>query len=61
MVYIFGGGFVNGNGNFLGNGPHYLLEDGVVVVCITYRVGPFGTHIDYINTNNIHFVNYMDL
>lgn len=42
MVYIYGGGFVGGETNFYENGPHYLIEAGVVVVGLTYRTGPFG-------------------
>lgn len=44
MAYIFGGGFVNGQTNIYGDGPHYLIEAGVVVVGINYRVGPFGNY-----------------
>ncbi|CAG9861805.1 unnamed protein product [Phyllotreta striolata] len=42
MFYIYGGGFVSGASNFEFFGPHYLMENGVVVVTINYRVGPFG-------------------
>ncbi|CAH1109552.1 unnamed protein product, partial [Psylliodes chrysocephalus] len=42
MFYIYGGGFVNGAGNFDFFGPHYLMENDVIVVTSNYRVGPFG-------------------
>lgn len=42
MVYFYGGGFINGAANFDYFGPHYILEDNVVVVTVNYRVGPFG-------------------
>nr|AIY68360.1 esterase [Leptinotarsa decemlineata] len=42
MYYIYGGGFLNGAANFEVAGPHYLLESGVIVVTVNYRVGPFG-------------------
>ncbi|CAG9857177.1 unnamed protein product [Phyllotreta striolata] len=42
MFYIFGGGFVNGTSHFDIYGPHYWMEQEVVVVTVSYRVGPFG-------------------
>lgn len=42
MYYIYGGGFVNGVGNFDNVGPHYFMEHEIVVVTINYRVGAFG-------------------
>ncbi|CAG9828978.1 unnamed protein product [Diabrotica balteata] len=42
MFYIYGGGFVNGANNFDYHGPHYLMEYGVIIVNVNYRVGPFG-------------------
>ncbi|XP_050499751.1 juvenile hormone esterase-like isoform X2 [Diabrotica virgifera virgifera] len=42
MFFFFGGGFVNGAGNFDFFGPHYLMEHDIIVVTINYRVGPFG-------------------
>ncbi|KAG5877342.1 hypothetical protein JTB14_030713 [Gonioctena quinquepunctata] len=42
MFYIYGGGFVNGAADFDFYGPHYLMENGVIVVTANYRVGPFG-------------------
>ncbi|XP_057652547.1 juvenile hormone esterase-like [Diorhabda carinulata] len=42
MFYIYGGGFVNGAANFDFFGPHYLMENDVIVVTTNYRVGPFG-------------------
>ncbi|XP_060524434.1 uncharacterized protein LOC132700874 [Cylas formicarius] len=42
MFWIFGGGFVAGNGNYKFYGPDYLLEEDVIVVTFNYRMGPFG-------------------
>ncbi|XP_049955853.1 esterase FE4-like [Schistocerca serialis cubense] len=40
MVFIHGGGFVNGAG--ITYGPDYFVEAGVVIVTINYRLGPLG-------------------
>ncbi|XP_049789550.1 esterase FE4-like isoform X1 [Schistocerca nitens] len=40
MVFIHGGGFVNGAG--ITYGPDYFVEAGVVAVTINYRLGPLG-------------------
>ncbi|KAJ8919907.1 hypothetical protein NQ315_006436 [Exocentrus adspersus] len=42
MFYIHGGGFLNGNPHFQQFGPHYFMEQDVVVVLVAYRLGPFG-------------------
>nr|AQY62714.1 carboxylesterase [Cnaphalocrocis medinalis] len=43
MVFIHGGGFIGGNGTLKSeNGPDYLLENGMVVVTINYRLGILG-------------------
>ncbi|XP_057653317.1 venom carboxylesterase-6-like [Diorhabda carinulata] len=42
MVWIYGGGFINGVANFDQAGPHYFMENNVMIVTINYRVGPFG-------------------
>ena len=41
FFWIHGGGFNVGGGD-LGTGPDYLLESGVTVVTINYRLGPLG-------------------
>merc|ERR1719225_541409 len=41
FFWIHGGGFSLGSGD-LGSGPDYLLESGVTVVTINYRLGPLG-------------------
>jgi len=41
FFWIHGGGFSVGSGE-MGSGPDYLLESGMVVVTINYRLGPFG-------------------
>jgi len=42
MVYLYGGGFLEGSGSVaVYNGSH-LAQKGVVVVTINYRVGPLG-------------------
>lgn len=40
IVYIHGGGF--GTGSAMEHGPKYLMERDVVVVTMSYRLGPFG-------------------
>ncbi|KAJ8950573.1 hypothetical protein NQ318_015706 [Aromia moschata] len=42
MYYIFGGGFEHGSSTFIGAGPHYFMEYGVVIVSVNYRTGPQG-------------------
>nr|ASM90853.1 putative juvenile hormone esterase 2 [Colaphellus bowringi] len=42
MVFFYGGGFVMGAASFDFFGPHYLMENEVIVVTTNYRVGPFG-------------------
>ncbi|CAH2237117.1 jg24456 [Pararge aegeria aegeria] len=43
MFFIHGGGFIYGNGTVKEElGPDYLIENGVVVVTINYRLGVFG-------------------
>ncbi|XP_068084827.1 esterase FE4-like [Anabrus simplex] len=42
MVWIHGGGYLFGSGNKDGQGPQFLLNEGVVYVSINYRLGVFG-------------------
>jgi carboxylesterase type B len=42
MVWIHGGGFTMGDGNFWMYGPDYLVAEGVVLVTLNYRLGPLG-------------------
>jgi len=42
MVYIHGGGFQSGDGNSDLVGPHFLLDEEVVLVTLNYRLGVFG-------------------
>nr|XP_013117290.1 unnamed protein product [Stomoxys calcitrans] len=42
MVWIYGGGFQFGEASRDLYSPDYLLREDVVVISITYRVGPFG-------------------
>jgi carboxylesterase type B len=53
MVWIHGGGFTMGDGNFWMYGPDYLVAEGVVLVTMNYRLGPLGNH-NTIPTNYIH-------
>lgn len=48
MFYIFGGGFYEGNALFSEYGPHYFMEEEVVIVTVSYRLGPFG----FLSTND---------
>ena len=41
LFWIHGGGFSLGWGD-MGTGPDYLLESGVLLVTINYRLGPMG-------------------
>jgi len=42
MIWIHGGGLETGSNNFVDYGPHRLLDQGVIVVSINYRLGPLG-------------------
>ncbi|XP_060525635.1 juvenile hormone esterase-like isoform X2 [Cylas formicarius] len=42
LFWIYGGGFTNGNSSEELYGPHYLIEEDVVLVTFNYRLGPFG-------------------
>uniref|UniRef100_A0A3F2YWM8 Carboxylic ester hydrolase n=1 Tax=Anopheles epiroticus TaxID=199890 RepID=A0A3F2YWM8_9DIPT len=42
MVWIHGGGFYCGTGDSTLYEPPYLVQQGAVVVCINYRLGPLG-------------------
>lgn len=42
MFYIHGGGFMGGNSLFSTIGPHHFMDNNVIVVTISYRLGPFG-------------------
>uniref|UniRef100_A0A182QUJ4 Carboxylic ester hydrolase n=1 Tax=Anopheles farauti TaxID=69004 RepID=A0A182QUJ4_9DIPT len=42
MVWIHGGGFYTGTGDSALYDPKYLVQQGAVVVCINYRLGPLG-------------------
>ncbi|XP_065360661.1 esterase B1 [Calliphora vicina] len=42
MVWIYGGGFQFGEASRDLYSPDYLLREDVIVISITYRVGPFG-------------------
>lgn len=42
MVWVHGGSFVTGSGNYVSAGPDWLLAEGVVVVTFNYRLGAFG-------------------
>ncbi|XP_061395063.1 esterase B1 [Musca vetustissima] len=42
MVWIYGGGFQFGEASRDLYSPDYLLREDVVIISITYRVGPFG-------------------
>ncbi|XP_072385060.1 esterase E4-like [Diabrotica undecimpunctata] len=42
MVYIYGGGFIEGSSQDVNVGPDHLMNYDVVYVTFNYRVGPFG-------------------
>lgn len=42
MVWIYGGGFFEGDNQYELYAPDFFLEENVVVVTVAYRVGIFG-------------------
>ena len=42
MVWIYGGGYAAGSGQYSDYGPQYFMEHGIILVTINYRLGPFG-------------------
>lgn len=42
LVFLHGGGFSGGSGDALFYGPEYLMEKGVLLVTLNYRLGPIG-------------------
>ncbi|KAJ8920363.1 hypothetical protein NQ315_005227, partial [Exocentrus adspersus] len=42
LVFIYGGGFVEGSSESVNYGPDHFMDYGVVLVTFNYRVGPFG-------------------
>uniref|UniRef100_A0A2M3Z455 Carboxylic ester hydrolase n=1 Tax=Anopheles braziliensis TaxID=58242 RepID=A0A2M3Z455_9DIPT len=42
MVFIHGGGFMNGTGSSIFYNPEYFVQEDVVMVTINYRLGPIG-------------------
>lgn len=42
MVFIHGGGFHVGSGDYSVYGPNYLLDKDVILVTINYRLGALG-------------------
>lgn len=42
MVWVHGGSFITGSGNYISAGPDWFLAEGVVVVTCNYRLGAFG-------------------
>lgn len=42
MVWIYGGGFAVGDGNYATYGPDQLVSENVIVVTFNYRLGIFG-------------------
>ena len=42
MVWIHGGGFVFGSGTYDEYGPNLFMDEGIILVSINYRLGPFG-------------------
>lgn len=42
MVFLHGGGFSRGSGNSDLYSPEFLVQEGVVVVTLNYRLGPLG-------------------
>ncbi|XP_034237146.1 juvenile hormone esterase-like isoform X2 [Thrips palmi] len=47
LVFVHGGGFLRGSANSAIYGPDFLVEQGMVVVTLNYRLGSFG----FLSTN----------
>lgn len=48
MFYIFGNAFCCKSVEFARYGPHFFMEEGVIIVTFSYRIGPFG----FLSTND---------
>lgn len=46
MVFIHGGGYMQGSGSHLTFGANYLMNNNVVLVTINYRLGILGENND---------------
>lgn len=57
FVWIHGGAFQAGQCNLVNCGPHYLMDHGIVVVTLHYRVGPFGKIFYYLGSFWWMFIN----
>ncbi|XP_031622635.1 venom carboxylesterase-6-like isoform X2 [Contarinia nasturtii] len=57
IFYIHGGGFAEGSGNNFFWGPDFLIERGVILVTINYRLGAFG----FLSLNTKHHSGNMGL
>lgn len=44
MVYIHGGGFIEGSSRTELHGPEYLMTEDIVLVTINYRLNILGTY-----------------
>ncbi|XP_049801482.1 esterase FE4-like [Schistocerca nitens] len=42
MVWLHGGGFVEGSGTAAAHGPDFLVDSGVILVTVNYRLGVLG-------------------
>nr|UUB32793.1 carboxylesterase COEA5 [Dendroctonus valens] len=42
LVWIHGGGYSHGNALYSNFGPDFLIEKDIVIVTVSYRLGPFG-------------------
>ena len=42
MFYIHGGGYTSGESSTFLYGPRYLLDRDVILVTVSYRLGPLG-------------------
>ena len=42
MVWIYGGGFTNGDNTFFKYGPQPYMDKDIILVTVNYRLGPFG-------------------
>ena len=47
MVYVHGGLYIRGSGNDRLYGPHYLMDEEIVLVTFNYRLGVFGFMTTY--------------
>lgn len=58
MFYIYGGGFIEGNGNNLYREDYFVSMD-MVLVFVNYRLGPLGKRVNNVSSCfRLHLIIY---